>query len=77
MSVKPKEWNEIMSPYRQYRKELFCTSVLERLNPTFSKVNIISGLMAAGHSESAATHYYNVIEEVKRGGLRKREGEDE
>ena len=75
--TKPKEWNNLMHPYRQVRKELFCTSVRERLNPNFTKVNIVSGLMAAGHSESAAIHYYNVIEEVKRGGLMEREGEDE
>jgi len=77
MSAKPKEWNNLMHPYRQVRKELFCTSVRERLNPTFSKANIISGLMEAGWDEDAATHYYNVIEEVKRGGLIVREGEDE
>jgi len=77
MSAKPKEWNQIMHPYRQVRKELFCQSVRERLNPTFSKANIISGLMEAGWDEDAAIHYYNVIEEVKRGGLREREEEDE
>jgi len=77
MSAKPKEWNQIMHPYRQVRKELFCQSVRERLNPTFSKANIISGLMEAGWDEDAATHYYNVIEEVKKGGLMQREGEDE
>jgi len=77
MSAKPKEWNQIMHPYRQVRKELFCQSVKERLNPTFSKANIISGLMEAGWDEDAAIHYYNVIEEVKRGGLREREEEDE
>jgi len=77
MSAKPKEWNQIMHPYRQIRKELFCQSVRERLNPTFSKANIISGLMEAGWDEDAAIHYYNVIEEVKRGGLREREEEDE
>ena len=75
--TKPKEWNNLMHPYRQIRKELFCHSVRERLNPTFSKSNIISGLMEAGWDEDAATHYYNVIEEVKRGGLIVREGEDE
>jgi len=73
---KPKEWNQIMFPYRQARKELFCQSVRERLNPTFSKVDIIGGLMEAGWDENAATHYYNVIEEVKRGGLKQREGEE-
>jgi len=77
MSPKPKEWNNLMHPYRQIRKELFCQSVRERLNPTFSKANIISGLMEAGWDEDAAIHYYNVIEEVKRGGLREREEEDE
>ena len=77
MSAKPKEWNNLMHPYRQVRKELFCQSVRERLNPTFSKANIISGLMEAGWDEDAATHYYNVIEEVKKGGLMQREGEDE
>ena len=76
MSAKPKEWNNLMHPYRQVRKELFCTSVRERLNPTFSKANIISGLMEAGWDEDAATHYYNVIEEVKKGGLMQREGEE-
>jgi len=75
--TKPKEWNNLMHPYRQVRKELFCQSVRERLNPTFSKANIISGLMEAGWDEDAATHYYNVIEEVKKGGLMQREGEDE
>ena len=76
MERKPKEWNNLMHPYRQVRKELFCTSVRERLNPTFSKANIISGLMEAGWDEDAATHYYNVIEEVKKGGLMQREGEE-
>ena len=76
MSARPKEWNNLMHPYRQVRKELFCTSVRERLNPTFSKANIISGLMEAGWDEDAATHYYNVIEEVKKGGLMQREGEE-
>jgi len=76
MSAKPKEWNNLMHPYRQVRKELFCQSVRERLNPTFSKANIISGLMEAGWDEDAATHYYNVIEEVKKGGLMQREGEE-
>jgi len=76
MSAKPKEWNNLMHPYRQIRKELFCQSVRERLNPTFSKANIISGLMEAGWDEDAATHYYNVIEEVKKGGLMQREGEE-
>jgi len=33
--------------------------------------------MEAGWDEDAAIHYYNVIEEVKRGGLREREEEDE
>ena len=73
---KPQEWNQIMHPFRQARKELFCHSVRERLNPTFSKANIISGLMEAGWDEDAATHYYNVIEEVKKGGLMQREGEE-
>ena len=50
MSARPKEWNNLMHPYRQVRKELFCQSVRERLNPTFSKANIISGLMEAGYS---------------------------
>lgn len=74
---KPKEWDEIMYPYRQVRKELFCTSVRERLNPNFSKANIISGLMEAGYSIYEATHFYNVIEEVKKGGLKQRDEEDE
>lgn len=77
MERKPKEWNNLMHPYRQIRKELFCHSVRERLNPTFSKANIISGLMEAGYSNYEATHFYNVIEEVKRGGLIEREGENE
>ena len=76
MVTKPKEWNQLMYPYRQVRKELFYYSVRERLNPTFSKANIISGLMDAGYSLYEATHYYNVIEEVKRGGLKQREGEE-
>jgi len=74
---KPKEWKEIMSPYRQARKELFCTSVKERLNPNFSKVDIISGLMEAGYSDYEAIHLYNVVEEAKRGGLRERDGDDD
>ncbi|MFZ1389461.1 MAG: hypothetical protein WAS34_18915 [Thiolinea sp.] len=77
MSAKPKEWNNIMFPYRQARKELFCTSVRERLNPTFSKANIISGLMIAGYNEDAATKYFNLIDEIRRGGLIERDGEDE
>jgi len=77
MSAKPKEWNQIMFPFRQARKELFCQSVRERLNPTFSKANIISGLMEAGYSNYEATHFYNVIEEVKRGGLIERKGDED
>jgi len=53
--TKPKEWNNLMHPYRQIRKELFCQSVRERLNPTFSKANIISGLMEAGWMKSCNT----------------------
>jgi len=71
---KPKEWNEMMKPYRD--KRLFCTSVKERLNPNFSKVDIISGLMDAGYSDYEAAHLYNVVEERKRGGLKQREGEE-
>lgn len=72
---KPKEWNEIMKPFRD--KRLLCTSVKERLNPIFSKANIISGLMEAGYSDYEATHLYNVVEEYKRGGLRERNGVNE
>lgn len=74
--TKPKEWNQLMHPYRQIRKELFCQSVRERLNPTFSKANIISGLMEAGYSNYEAIHLYNVVEEVKRGTLRGIKGEE-
>ena len=77
MIKKSKEWNQIMFPFRQARKELFCQSVRERLNPTFSKANIISGLMEAGYSNYEATHFYNVIEEVKRGGLIERKGDED
>lgn len=77
MIKKPKEWNQIMFPYRQARKELFCQSVRERLNPAFSKVDIISGLMETGMTEYEAESRYYVIEEVRRGVLMQREGEDE
>lgn len=76
MIKKSKEWNQIMFPFRQARKELFCQSVRERLNPTFSKVDIISGLMEAGYSDYEATHFCNVIEEVRRGVLMQREGKE-
>ena len=71
---KPQEWSEMMKPYRD--KRLFCTSVKERLNPNFSKVDIISGLMEAGYSDYEAIHLYNVVEESKKGGLRERNGEE-
>mgnify|MGYP000452717712 CR=1 FL=1 len=71
---KPQEWNDLMKPFRD--KRLFCTSVKERLNPNFSKVDIISGLMEAGYDEYEANHFYNVIEEKKKGGLRERNGDE-
>lgn len=74
---KPKEWREIMYPYRQARKELFCTSVKERLNPMYSKADIVAGIKEMGYNEVEAMYYYNIIEEVKRGGLKQRNGEDD
>jgi hypothetical protein len=74
---RPKEWNERMFPYRKVRKELFCQSVKEKYNPTFSKFNIISGLMETGMTEYEAESKYYVIEEVKRGALMERKGEDD
>ena len=74
---RPKEWRERMFPYHQVRKELFCQSVRGKHNPTFSKVNIISGLMETGMTEYEAESKYYVIEEVKRGALMERKGEEE
>jgi hypothetical protein len=74
---KPKEWRDVMFPYRQVRKELFCTAVRQKLNPMYSKLDIIAGIKEMGYNEAEATHYYNVIEEVKRGGLKERNGEDD
>lgn len=73
---KPKEWRERMFPYHQVRKELFCHSVKERLNPTYSKADIIAGIKEMGYNEVEAMYYYNVIEEVKRGALREIKGEE-
>jgi hypothetical protein len=70
---KPKEWREVMLPYR---KKLFCTSVKERLNPTYSKADIIAGIKEMGYNTVEAMYYYNVIEEVKKRGLAQREGEE-
>jgi hypothetical protein len=73
---KPKEWNELMFSYRQVRKELFCTSVNRRINPMFSKLDIIAGIKEMGYNEVEAMYYYNVIEEVKKRGLMQRDGEE-
>jgi len=74
---KPLEWNELMFPYRQVRKELFCTSVNRRINPMYSKLDIIAGIKEMGYNEVEAMYYYNIIEEVKKRGLMQREGEDD
>lgn len=74
---KPKEWRERMFPYHQVRKELFCHSIKERLNPLFSKVNIIAGLMETGMTQHEAESRYYVIEEVKRGVFMERKGDDD
>lgn len=70
---KPKEWREFMLPYK---KKLFCTSVKERLNPIYTKGDIIAGIKEMGYNTVEAMYYYNVIEEVKKRGLMQREGEE-
>lgn len=72
---KPKEWNDLMFPYRQVRKELFCQSV-RRINPMYSKLDIIAGIKEMGYNEVEAMYYYNIIEEVKKRGLMERKGEE-
>jgi hypothetical protein len=74
---KPKEWNELMFPYRQVRKELFCTSVNRRINPMFSKLDIIAGIKEMGYNRVEAMYYYNIIEEVKKRGLAEKINEEE
>jgi hypothetical protein len=66
-----------MFPYRQVRKELFCTSVNRRINPMFSKLDIIAGIKEMGYNEVEAMYYYNIIEEVKKRGLAEKINEEE
>jgi hypothetical protein len=71
---KPLEWDELMKPYRE--KRLFCKEVNRRINPMYSKLDIIAGIKEMGYNESEAMWYYNIIEEVKKRGLMQREGEE-
>lgn len=74
---KPQEWNERMKPFREMRKELFCkTSNNRRIMKLYTKIDIISGLMEMGYSESEALHHFNVIEEKNKLGLMERNGEE-
>jgi hypothetical protein len=74
---KPKEWREVMFPYRQVRKELFCTAVRQKLNPMYTKADIIAGIKEMGYNTVEAMYYYNIIEEVKKRGLMQRNGEND
>ena len=72
---RPKEWDEHMKPYRESR--LFCKDPsIRRVSMIFSKLDIIAGIKEMGYNESEAMYYYNVIEEVKKRGLKEREGEE-
>jgi hypothetical protein len=72
---KPLEWDELMKPYRE--KRLFCKEVNRRINPMFSKEDILKGIMSMGYNKVEAMYYYKPIEETKRMGLMKHEREGE
>ena len=73
---KPKEWNELMKPYRESR--LFCKDPsIRRVSMVFSKQDIIAGIKEMGYNEVEAMYYYNIIEEVKKRGLAEKINEEE
>lgn len=47
-----------------------------RINPIYTKSDIILGLKEMGYTEEEALHYYYVIEEVKKGKLKEKKGEE-
>jgi len=47
-----------------------------RINPIYTKSDIILGLKEMGYTEEEALHYYNVIAEVKKGVLKEKHGEE-
>ena len=63
--------------YRGAMLQLFCTSVKNRLNPIYTKADIVSGIKEMGYNTVEAMYYYNIIEEVKRRGLMERNGEND
>jgi hypothetical protein len=63
--------------YRETMPQLFCTSVRQKLNPLYTKADIIAGIKEMGYNTVEAMYYYNIIEEVKKGGLKQRNGEND
>ena len=47
-----------------------------RINPIYTKSDIILGLKEMGYTEEEALHYYYVIDEVKKGKLKEKKGEE-
>ncbi len=63
--------------YRETIPQLFCTSVRQKLNPLYTKEDIIAGIKEMGYNTVEAMYYYNIIEEVKKRGLMQRNGEND
>jgi hypothetical protein len=72
---KPLDCDELIKPYREKRK-LDKSVTKRRIMPTHTKQDIIAGLMEAGYTESEAEHWFNLIDEVKRGKLGEEKGEE-
>ena len=66
-----------INKYRKAIPQLFCTSVIKRFNPIYTKEDIIAGIKEMGYNTVEAMYYYNIIEEVKKRGLMQRNGEDD
>lgn len=44
---------------------------------TYTKQDIIAGLKEVGYTDYEAEHWFNLIEEVKKGALMERKGDDD
>jgi|LakMenE01Jun11ns_1017448.scaffolds.fasta_scaffold9081222_2 hypothetical protein len=48
-----------------------------RINPIYTKLDIILGIKEMGYTEEEALHCYYVIEEVKKGKLKEKKAKNE
>jgi hypothetical protein len=49
---------------------------IRKINPLYTKSDIVLGLKEMGYTTEEAMHYYHVIEEVKKGKLKEKKGEE-